>query len=268
MHGNPVSIMRRVAALLHGRKYCITFAQLKKGKMEHLQCMAMRTVKVSDSRCLVSAWSRQHGRLTFAMPAGKSREAARRRALTSPMTLFEGFANVNIAHEVQTIRSITPMFVAPANIAATPMAIFLAEILDLLLRRSEPDQALTDYLFDAARMLPTLQGTPLAQFHILFLMHLSAFAGIEPDFATYATGFVFDLREGIFRASPPLHSSFIDSNDSRIMAALASMRPGSKKIRLDRNSRNRALDIIIEYYSLHHTALNSLKSLDVLRQMC
>lgn len=235
--------------------------------MELIHCMALRTVRVSDSRSLLSVWTREHGRLTLAMPAGKGREAARRRALTQPLSLFEGFSNVNIMRDVQSVSKLAPSDCAPLPVAAVPTAIFLAEVLDLLLRRSEPDEALSDYLFRASRLMGSLQGAALAQFHILFLLRLSTFAGIEPDLSTYSRGSVFDMREGIFRQSPPLHGHYLDSSESRLMAALATMPPGSKKIRLDRNGRNRALDIIVEYYSLHHTTLTSLKSLDVLRQL-
>ncbi|MDE5662357.1 MAG: recombination protein O N-terminal domain-containing protein, partial [Muribaculaceae bacterium] len=48
----------------------------------HLDCIALRTTKVSDSKNLLSAWTRTHGRLTFSLPAGAGREARRRRALT------------------------------------------------------------------------------------------------------------------------------------------------------------------------------------------
>jgi len=235
--------------------------------METLHCLALRTVKVSDSRNLLSVWSREHGRLTFAMPAGKSREATRRRALTMPLSLFEGMSNVNMLRDVQTIRDICAIPSAPLPPGAMPTALFLTEVLDLLLRRSEPDDALSDYLFDAAATLGTLNGTALIMFHILFLYRLTIFAGIEPDSETYTRGSVFDMREGIFRLSPPLHPDYIAGMDCRVMYLLGALRPGSAAIRLNHEGRKRATDLLIRYYTLHHTPLTSLKSLDTLRQL-
>ena len=48
---------------------------------EPLECIALRTTRISDSKSLLSVWERTRGRLTFAIPAGASREARRRRAL-------------------------------------------------------------------------------------------------------------------------------------------------------------------------------------------
>ena len=235
--------------------------------METLHCLALRTVKVSDSRNLLSVWSREHGRLTLAMPAGRGREAMRRRALTMPMSLFEGIANVNLLRDVQSIRDISAIPTHPLSAAATPSALFLAEVLDLLLRRSEPDKALTDYLFDNARRIGSLTNKALAMFHILFLYRLTVFAGIEPDMGTYSRGSIFDMREGIFRTSMPLHPDYLNPTASRIMHTLGSMHPDAPRLLLSREARNTATDIILRYYTLHHTPLTSLKSLDILRQL-
>ena len=37
--------------------------------------------------------------------------------------------------------------------------------------------------------------------------------------------------------------------------------------RFSRRERNEALDLILEYYSLHYTSLTSLRSLDILREL-
>ncbi len=37
-----------------------------------VDCIALRTTRLSDSRNLLSAWERKLGRLTFAMPSGNT----------------------------------------------------------------------------------------------------------------------------------------------------------------------------------------------------
>ena len=120
--------------------------------LSNIECIALRTVRVNDSRNLLSVWSRCHGRLTLAMPSGKGRESKRRRALTGPLSLFEPVVDIRPDREVATVREMIPMATSPAMLLS-PMraagATFLAETLDVILRRTEADDILSDFLFSA-----------------------------------------------------------------------------------------------------------------------
>ena len=202
---------------------------------QHLECIALRTVKVSDSKSLLSAWTRQLGRVSFSIPAGAGREARRRRALCSP--------------------------------AKSIIAIFLSGVLDLLLRRSEPDEALSDFLFSSIEAFAAItDNSCTASFHIIFLYHLTLYAGIGPDADTYIPGCVFDLREGMFRTTAPLHPDFIAGEECSYFASLASARYDTP-LHIPAPIRRHLLDFLLTYYSLHLMSFSSLKSLEILRDM-
>ena len=76
------------------------------------------------------------------------------------------------------------------------MAMFLAEVLSLVLRESVPDAGLYDYVAASARYLDSMPTADVANFHICFLLHLGRLLGIEPDVSTYAPGSVLDMRDG------------------------------------------------------------------------
>lgn len=236
-----------------------------------VHCIALRTVRLSDSRNLLSAWSREAGRVTFAIPAGATREARRRKAVTSPLAFFEGIADIRDYRDIQTVRDIMPM---PGSIAMNPSpvtgmsAFFIAEVLDLLMRKSTPDDDISDFLFDSIAAFAQMKGRDAANFHIVFLYALAHYSGIAPDTGEYVPASVFDMREGRFRRSAPLHDDHIEGNEARMMMLVARTplnRPGH--LPFTRQSRNRALDLILRYYALHLAPLTSLKSLDILRMM-
>lgn len=236
-----------------------------------VECISLRTVRLSDSKNLLSVWSRQAGRLTFAVPAGNSREARRRRAFTSPLGTFEGVCDLRPDRDIQSVRDVMPM---PGSIAmgGTPLhgltAFFLADALDVVLRRSAPDEALSDFLFDSLAVFAALGGRAAANFHLLFLFGLAHYAGIEPDTGDYAPGRVFDMREGRFRLSAPLHSDYIEGREARLMVMLSRATYASAAhLPFDRDGRRRALDLILQYFTLHLAPLNKLKSLDILRSI-
>ncbi len=236
-----------------------------------LVCIALRTVKLSDSKNLLSAWSRELGRVTFAVPAAVSREGRRRRALTAPLCVVEGVSDIRPGRDILSIRDVRAL---PASLALSPSpakvvtAMFLAEALDVLLRRSQPDSTLSDFLFGSVEALAALDDArAVANFHLVFLFRLTHFAGIAPQLKDYRRGTLFDLREARFRSTAPLHADFLRGDECTVLMALSRADYASAcHLPLDRYGRRRALDLVLSYYSLHLSPLASLKSLDVLRE--
>ncbi len=238
----------------------------------YLHCIALRTVRHSDSRNIVTAWSREAGRVAFAFPAGTGREARRRKAMTSPLAAFEGVCDFRPGRDIQSLRDVRPM---PDSLAMNSdptvglISIFLSEVLDVLLKRTTADETLSDFLFASlaclAAGLPTRAG---ANFHIYRLYRLTFLLGIAPDIEGYAPGLVFDMREGRFLATPPLHPDFLDADESRFAAFFDRLSVQTLAcLKLSHQERNRILDVIIRYYGIHLVSLSSLRSLSVLRDM-
>lgn len=94
--------------------------------------------------------------------------------------------------------------------------------------------------------------------------------GIQPDLGSYRKGAFFDMNDGVWRISPPLHTAWLDQTESRmvflVMSRMMNLSNHMSKLLTNRGIRNRAIDILIEYYTVHFTKL-SLPSLDVLRDM-
>ena len=238
---------------------------------QNLQCLALRTVRLSDSRNLLSVWAAGIGRLTFALTAGSSRESRRRRALTMPMSLFEAVVNLNPGRDIHAVREISPLPGSPAMMLSpsrTAVASLIAETLDILLRRTSADDAMTSYLFDSAVFFGEAEERGAGNFTLSFLYHLMYYLGIAPDVDEYRSGWNFDLKEGRFTASIPLRGESLSAEDTRAVVALARVplrRCGLLKF--PRYERRRALDILLHYYSLHLSSLDGLKSMGVLRQI-
>ncbi len=237
----------------------------------HVDCIALRTIRVSDSRALLSAWTRQLGRVTIGMPAGSSREAKRRRALCTPLAVFEAEADVRPGRDIIAVRDLRPAAHSLA-IAASPMkslqALFLAEVLDLLLRRAEADATLSDFLFASLEALAAVDSDALPNFHIVLLYRLTHFLGIEPDLEGWHPHAIFDLREARFRNARPLHTDYIEHPATTALMALARADYRSAaRLPLDAEGRRTALDAILQYYAHHLTPMPTLRSLDILRGM-
>lgn len=231
-------------------------------------CIALRTIKLNDKQNLLSAWSREVGRITLTMPAGAGREAARRRALTRPLYCFEGVADIRPQREIHTIRDLRPHGAAGVPVLAVVkdmVGIFIAEVLDLLLRQAAPDDTLSSFLFESTEILHEAESEEVVSyFPIQFLLRLTEFLGIGPDFDT--PGNIFDLREGRFLSACPLHRDFADDATAEDLRCLvACTYSTTPTLRWTRTRRNEMLDLLLRYLSIHITPLTSLHSLSTLR---
>ncbi len=238
--------------------------------LTHIRCLALHSVRITDSKTLLSVWT-EKGRLTLLMPAGKSREAQRRRALTIPLTTFEGVCDIRPDKEIISIRDVSPCLNALA-ITATPrhhaQAAFLAEVLDSVLRHTEPDETLNKFIFYAAEVFAATPADDLANFAISFFAHLTRFLGIEPDTANIKRASFFDLREGHCCAAAPLHNDWIDKKATRTMRALLAI-PLTQISRMHFNQyeRNATLDYILKYFSIHFTPIREPRTLSLFKNL-
>jgi len=233
-----------------------------------LHCIALRRVRYADRRAIVSAWSAEGGRVAFSVPDGAGREAARRRALLMPLSLFEGVADVRPGRDVLMMRDLRPSAVA-AGIAADPakglVAMFVAEVLDRVLRESAPDPALSDFIFGSVKCLDASRHRyAAANFPLVFLYHLGRYLGIAPDAGSWRRGRWFDMAAARFVDSPPLTADALTPDEAALIPVLDRLTSvTAARLPLPRQLRRRALAAILRYYSLHHTPMDALRSTDV-----
>ncbi len=239
---------------------------------EGVECVALRTIKYDDRRAIVTAWSRQMGRVSFIVPWGGGREAARRRALMMPMSLFAGEASVRPGQELMSIRDVRPLKVLTglsADPAKALVALLLSEVTERVLRDMPPDEALTEFVFNAVERLDAARSArAVASFAHVFLYKLSHFVGIAPDMSGWRRGRCFDMSDGIFRDTLPGHTHYLEPVAARGLWLLSRLDfDNIERLGLPRLMRREMLDRILEYYTLHHTRLTDLKALEVAQEV-
>ncbi len=238
---------------------------------KELHIIALRTVRHTDRHSILTAYSLELGRVAFAIPAGAGREALRRRALLMPLALVECVADIRPGREVMIMhepRAEEPLTSLRTNPVKSSLVMFIAEVLGVVLRDGPPDELSYAYIHNAVTLLDRLPTGSVANFHLMFLYGLGRFLGIEPDVSGYRQGMVFDMLDGRFRLSAPMHRHYLDPVQSGAVVALSRMNPANMHLfKMSRHERNQLLDGILQYYSLHYTGLQSLRSLDVLREL-
>ena len=234
---------------------------------ENLDCIALRTVRYSDRHNIFTAYSRQRGKVVMTLPAGGGKAAMRVRALTQPLSVFQCVADVRPGREIMQVRDLRHAGARPLEgPVRSTLGLFMADMLASLLREPQCDELLFDYIVHMAAQIAGASGVALANIHICFLMRLQHFMGIEPDWSTYAPGAIFDMADGIFRSSPPLHGNWLPSGEAEAAWKLRRMNARTAALfAMGRRDRNLILDRLIQYYQIHFPGLASISSLDILR---
>jgi len=162
-----------------------------------------------------------------------------------------------------------PSGIAPAQSPIkSALSLFIADLLAALLREPQQDITLYDFIRQTIGHLATAHGTSLANFHIIFLIRLQHFLGIEPDWSTFSKGAVFDLADGIFRVTPPIHGRFLPTAEAEAAYMLRRMNfRNARLFAMSRADRNLILDRLLQYYHQHFPTLGTINSLDVLRSI-
>ncbi len=238
--------------------------------MFNVTAIVLRAFMFSDTKMMVDVLSREEGRLSCVLCVGKSPSARGRRQLFQPLSILELALKRKSSGQLAVVRD-AHIAVAFSGIPFHPyklsISMFLAEFLCNATRAEQDSPLLFDYVRDSLLWLDGVDGG-FSNFHLVFMMRFTRFVGFYPNLDDYSPGCCFDLMEGCFIAPQAARRGILGAGDTRKLQLL--MRMGYETMHLfamSRDERNRCLDVILEYYSLHVPDFREMKSLAVLREM-
>lgn len=243
--------------------------------LQKLEGIVTDIVHHNDSQNVVTLYTRTHGRMAFMVPVGKSKSGRMRNAMLSLMAVVSADVNVSPARELQHLRQVTPIRLWH-NIYANPLKcsilFFIAEFSNRLLRQYPADPLLWQWLVDSLEQLDTLPSGHISNYHLAFLVGLLGFTGIRPEGVSAEEGDFFDMLSGeMITADNPdflKRRSLLPSAESRLVPLVLRMNFRNMHLfSLSRAERNRLLDHILQYYSIHLPLPSEYKSLAVLREL-
>ncbi|WP_300725623.1 DNA repair protein RecO [uncultured Bacteroides sp.] len=238
--------------------------------LQKLVGVVLHTVKYSDKQNIVHIYTEQGGRMSFLVPAQRSKRSMVRQVLFQPLSLVEFDADIRPKSGLHPVKEAKAWYLfqsLPYDPYKSAIAMFLSEFLYRALKEETDNEALFSYLINSIQWLDACDSN-FANFHLVFLMRLSRFLGLYPNMDDYADGCYFDMMNACFVQNQPLHGMFIRPEESARLRNLMRMNYDTMHLfGMNRMERNRCLDIINEYYRLHLPDFPELKSLRVLQEL-
>lgn len=238
--------------------------------MTKTRAIVLRAIKYGEAQLIVDVFTEVHGYLAFLVKIPQTSKARVKRQYFQPLSLlsidFEYKEKARLQHfrnaEVDT--PLVSMRFSPYKLS---ISLFLAEFLGNSVRNEQGNDKLFLFIWDSILWLEKA-CVGFANFHIVFMMRLTFFLGVFPNLSGNLNGRYFDLQEGCFVDSVPLHSFYLCEEDSAKLLQLFRLRYQTMHLYvMSRMERNRCVEVIIAYYKLHVPNFPELKTLPILREL-
>ena len=232
--------------------------------------IVLRSVRFGESSLIVDVLTKSSGRVSFMVHIPKTSKGKIKKQYFQPMTLLDfeyDFRQRSNLQRIKDVRVSLPYSSIPIDPAKSCISLFLSEFIYYATRNEQENPTLFTYISTSLEWLDNAYED-FANFHLVFMMRLGKFLGFHPFLEDFTPGCFFDLRNGCFTLSIPLHTDFLNAADAGHLYNLMRMNFDTMKLfKLSHDDRNRITEIVLRYYKLHLPNMPELQSFDILREV-
>lgn len=238
--------------------------------LQTLRGVVLSIVKYNDKSNIARIFTDALGCRSFLVPLQRSRKSMVRSVLFQPLSMVAFECDVRpraSLHPIKEARTWNLLQSVPYNPYKLSIAMCLSEFLSHVLREEDVNEPLFAYLTHSICWLDACPEE-FANFHLVFLMRLTRFVGLYPNLDDYTTGCVFDMQNACFTPTAPTHGQYLHREEAERLHKLTRMNYDTMRLfKMNRQQRNRCLEVICDYYRLHVPDFPEMKSLGVLKEL-
>ena len=233
----------------------------------HSHGIVLRSLRYGDQQVILDIFTEVAGTVSFIVRQPRGGKKGARASTWQPLSLVEVLWEPRPKAALQKPQELTlwqPWRDLPFQPTKAAMGLFLSEFLSHALRSEQENGPLFDFLVSSLQWLDEANRR-YANFHVVFLLHLSRFLGFMPNADDWEPGAFFDLQAASFTLSRPLQPFYIDAEESSLVSKFLRMDYRTMRaIGLNGAGRRRTLQLIVLFYRLHIPEFPELRSLEVL----
>ena len=230
----------------------------------------LHPLKYGDKSLIVYLLTDVGGRQSFMVPGIRSSQGRGSKAgLFQPIfTLeFEGLESPKMQmHRFGEVHSGIVLRSIPFDVRKSTMALFMAEVLHRLVKESEANELLFDFVWGSIEALDAATEG-VANFHLWFLSHLCRLLGFSPG-NEYMPDAWFNIAEGLYTLQEPPREYRISQENALILRDMLECDVRYiAEIGLNRHQRVEFLSALVRYYGYHLDTINSVQSIRILQEV-
>jgi DNA repair protein RecO (recombination protein O) len=233
------------------------------------QAIVINSIKYGESSRVLRCYTREFGLQAYMLNSVSRKKSLVKAGMLLPLTQL----NLVVTHKGKgTLERIKEAQIdqhyhtIPIDPVRNALALFMAEVLSRALKEEQPNPDKFDFVCNYCRLLDT-ETQIRAHFHISFLLGLSRYLGFYPDLQSAAKGQLFDMMEGRFTHTGPLHPYCMTAECTEALKALLNSRVNDEHAHIAKATRRALLRDLLAYYRIHIEEFGQLKSLEVLEEV-
>lgn len=232
------------------------------------QAIVLKATRYSDTNSIVHTYTEQFGSTSYLVSRSSSRKSGGLRAMFLPLSIVNITTDHRPNKEIQRAKEVSILHL-PTRPSVDPIAnaiaLFIAELLDKILRFIHFDSELFSFVAEEIRRMDSMDDRGMASFHLYFLGGLTWRLGIIPDTEDYRQGDILCCEEGRFR--PPVGRHEAEWVEGAYYFHKILTTPSIESVEINRQGRNKTLKLILHYLDHHFSGLSQLKSPEVLQEL-
>ena len=238
--------------------------------MHQSRAIVLRQIKYSETSLILKIYTEKEGLLSFIVKGVRGKKGKFRSAQFQPLNLIDisyREARKSELRQIIDLKVIEPFTDLLFNPVKRTIAIFIAELIQNVIKEEEPNAKLFDFLFSSIHWID-LSKESYSHFHLLFMMKFTKHLGFYPMLDGHIEARYFDLRQGVFSRGEPKHSYFIDSEQLSAWKQLINVKLETIKSLMFSNSlKRKLLQTMMLYYKLHLIHFKELNSHHILQSV-
>lgn len=232
--------------------------------------IVLHSIPYNDTYSIIYMYTEAFGRASYLVARSRGKKSTVSKALFMPLSVVEmevEHLNKRDLHRIRETKLCYPLTEIFCNPVKNVLALFLSEVLFRVVKESEPDARLFDYLCESIQLLE-LADKGVANYHLVFLLHLLYYMGIYPNADSYVIGCYFDMLNGVFVDHIPMHRHYLNREESAVFARLMKISFENMSLyAFSRQDRVNVINRILDYYRLHLPDFPEIKSLSVMQSL-
>ncbi len=232
--------------------------------------IVFRTTPYGNTSLVAKIYTQKFGLQSYLVNNVRSSRAKNKNNYFQPLSLINLVAYHKPTEGLKRISEISfshPLEGIHQNMMKVTQALFITEVLYKSIKEEEANADLFDFIQTSVLLFDSEQENT-TNFHLLFLIKLSAYLGFKPMGTFSNHHCYFNLSEGIFQSIMPLHQNFITGSVAEIFSLLnITSYAELKNVTINKLLRNELMDALLLFYNLHLDGGINVQSHHILKEV-